>query len=183
MIRSSQPRWLLALASAALLSLPAAVSSQQQAASQAPLPATHMRALPVEPGKAPKMTVEERTAAAHIFELRFSDGDEILSGLNELVAKHRIATGHIAGVGGAAPGALLGWGDPDIGGFRKIETDARTEIASLLGEITLRNGEPFVHVHMILSSADGSTKAGHLIAARAAPLAEITVIATSFAER
>ena len=127
------------------------------------------------------MTVTERTETAHVFEVRFSAGDEIVSGLNELVAKHHITSGHITGIGGLAPGALLGWGDPDVGGFRKIEIKDKTEIVSLIGEISMRNGEPFVHVHMIVGSADGSTKAGHLLEAHISPLGEITVVATSIA--
>ena len=45
----------------------------------------------------------------------------------------------------------------------------------------MRNDAPYVHVHMIVGSADGSTKAGHLIEAHIAPVGELTVVATSLA--
>jgi predicted DNA-binding protein with PD1-like motif len=180
MIRSSQRRWILSIAATTTLVLPVAMPAAQPAA-QKPLPDGYTRQLPVQPGQAPKMTVEERTAAAHVYAVRFSAGDEILSGLYDLVAKHRITSGHITGIGGLAPGALLGWGDPEVGGFKKIEIKEKTEIVSLIGDISLRNGEPYVHVHMIVGSSDGSTKGGHLIEARIAPLGELTVVATSAA--
>jgi uncharacterized protein len=182
MIRSSQHRWILEVAAAAALGLTAASQiDAQQAAAPKPLPDGYLRQGPVQLGQAPKMTFEERTAMAHVFEVRFSTGDEILSGLYDLVAKHGITSGHITGIGGLAPGALLGWGDPEIGGFKKIEIEDKTEIVSLIGDIALRNGEPYVHVHMIVGSQDGSTKAGHLIEARIAPVGELTVVATSMA--
>jgi predicted DNA-binding protein with PD1-like motif len=114
-----------------------------------------------------------------VFEVRFATGDEILSGLYDLVAKHHITSGHIMGIGGLAPGALLGWGDPEVGGFKKVEIKDKTEIVSLTGDISMRNGEPYVHVHMVVGSSDGSTKAGHLLEAHIAPVGELTVVATS----
>jgi uncharacterized protein len=183
MIRSSRLRWILSVAAAAAFALPAAGGRAQQPAAQKPLPDGYVRQAPVQPGRAPKMTVEERTAEAHVFTVRFSAGDEILSGLYDLVEKRGITSGHITGIGGLAPGALLGWGDPEIGGFKRIEIEDKTEIVSLLGDIALRNGEPYVHVHMIVGASDGSTRGGHLIEARIAPLGELTVVATSMAAR
>jgi uncharacterized protein len=183
MIRSSQHRWILGVAAAAWGLSAESSTEAQQAAAQKPLPDGYTRQGPVQTGQAPKMTYEERTAAAHVFAVRFSTGDEILSGLYDLVAKHRITSGHITGIGGLAPGALLGWGDPEVGGFKKIEIEDKTEIVSLIGDISLRNGEPYVHVHMIVGSQDGSTKAGHLLEARIAPVGELTVVATSMAAR
>jgi predicted DNA-binding protein with PD1-like motif len=183
MIRSSRPiRTIIRLAAAAGLAFTAGTASAQPS-SGPPLPEGFVRQGPVQPGLAPKMTYEERTAEAHVFEVRFSTGDEILSGLYDLVAKHRITSGHIMGIGGLAPGALLGWGDPEVGGFKKVEIKDKTEIVSLLGDISLRNGAPYVHVHMVVGSADGSTKAGHLLEARIAPVGELTVVATGFGER
>jgi predicted DNA-binding protein with PD1-like motif len=181
MIRSSQRRWLLSPVLAAALALPSAMPEAQQPAAQRPLPNGYTRQLPVQAGQAPKMTVEEKAAAVRVFSVRFGAGDEILSGLYDLVAKHRITSGHITGIGGLAPGALLGWGDPEVGGFKKIAIEEKTEIVSLIGDIAMRNGEPYVHVHMIVGSSDGSTKGGHLIEGRIAPLGELTVVATSSA--
>ena len=80
-----------------------------------------------------------------------------------------------------APGALLGWGDPEVGAFKRIEIKDKTEIVSLIGDISSPNGKPYVHVHMVVGSSDGTTKAGHLLEAHIAPVGELTVVATSFA--
>jgi predicted DNA-binding protein with PD1-like motif len=38
-----------------------------------------------------------------------------------------------------------------------------------------------VHLHAIVALKDGSTKAGHVFELRVAPVAEISLVATSFA--
>jgi predicted DNA-binding protein with PD1-like motif len=172
----------LCLAASAVLAVPA-VGQAPQAPERSQLPEGYTRPPAVQHGLAPKMTYQEKTTAAHVFEVRFVAGDEILSGLYDLVAKHGITAGHITGIGGLAPGALLGWGSPDGHGFKKIEIADKTEMVSLLGDISVRNGQPYVHVHVIVASADGSTKGGHLLEARVAPVAEVTVVATSLAVR
>src|SRR5688572_16219567 len=78
----------------------------QAPAAQVPLPDGYMRAPAVRAGLAPKMTVKETTATAHVFDVAFTTGDEILSGLTDLAIKHKITSGYITGLGGLS-GALL----------------------------------------------------------------------------
>ena len=42
--------------------------------------------------------------------------------------------------------------------------------------ISLRDGKPYVHLHVVVSFPDGSTKGGHLIGAHISPIAEIFVV-------
>lgn len=136
---------------------------------------------PVEPGHAPKMQVHEAPAQARTFDLRFADGDEILSGITELAIRERISAGYVIGIGGLS-GAVLGFGDPAVGAIKMIPVEQKAELASLTGNITTRNGRPVVHAHAVLGLADGSSKAGHVVSAHVAPVAEITVVATELAE-
>ena len=166
---------------AVLVVLASTASHAQPPTPTGPLPAGFVSQPPVQHGLAPKMTVEEKTVASRVFEVRFGTGDEILSGLYDFVAKNHITSGHITGIGGLAPGAQLGWGDPAVGAFKRIEIKDKTEIVSLIGDISTRGDAPYVHVHMVVASADGTTKAGHLLEAHIAPVGELTVVATGFA--
>ena len=123
------------------------------------------------------MQVHETAAAAHVFQTHFSAGDEILSGITDLAIKHHIRSGYITGLGGLS-GALLAFGDPKVGAFRKIPVTDKCELVSLVGDIAERDGKPVVHLHAVVAFADGSTKAGHVMEAHVAPLAEIAVVAT-----
>jgi hypothetical protein len=137
-----------------------------------------MRAPPVPAGLAPQMRVTATSGTAHVFEANFSAGDEIVSGLTDLAIAHHITSGYVTGLGGLS-GALLAWGDPEVNAFKKIPVDEKCELISLLGHITLRDGKPYVHLHAVVGLRDGSTKAGHVMEARVAPIAEISVVATS----
>jgi len=143
-----------------------------------PLPDGYMRAPPVTPGLAPKMQVHETTAAVHVFQANFAAGDEIVSGLTDLMLKHNIKSGYVTGLGGLS-GALLAFGDPKVNAFKKIPITDKCELVSLVGDIAERDGKPYVHLHAVVAFADGSTKAGHVMEAHVAPIAEISVVATS----
>jgi uncharacterized protein len=74
---------------------------------------------------------------------------------------------------------LLAWGDPEVGAFKMIPVDEKCELISLLGHVAVRDGKPYVHLHAVVGFRDGSTKAGHVMEARVAPLAEVSLVATS----
>src|SRR5512134_2764293 len=96
-------------------------------AASAPLPDGYMRAPAVQKGLAPQMKVTETTGTAHVFDVAFTTGDEILSGLTDLAIKHNITSGYVTGLGGLST-ALLGFGDPPLGAFRKIPVDEKSEL-------------------------------------------------------
>jgi hypothetical protein len=156
------------------------LASATLCAQSAALPPGNVRPAAAEPGHAPSMSVTEMSTAARTFDVRFGTGDEILSGLTELALRHGITSAHLTGIGGLAR-ATLGWGDP-AGGIKTIAVTQKCELVSLVGNISIRDGRPYVHAHATVSFADGSTKAGHLIEAHVTPLAEITLIATRTGE-
>jgi predicted DNA-binding protein with PD1-like motif len=162
---------------ASLLALLAAYASHAQQA-PAPLPDGYMRAPPVSEGLAPQMNVTETQGTAHVFDAIFSPGDEVLSGLTDLARERGITSGYVTGLGGLSD-ALLGFGDPELGAFARIPVDEKCELVSLVGHIQMRDGAPYVHLHAIVALKDGSTKAGHVFELRVAPVAEISVVATS----
>lgn len=153
------------------------------AAQETSLPEGYIRPPPVASGQAPGMSLEERTGEARVYHVRFGEGDEIMSGLTELVRTRGVTSAYITGLGGLS-GARLGFGDPSIGElvFREITVDEKSELVSLVGNVTLRDGEPSVHLHAVLALEDGSTRGGHLFEAHVAPVAEVSLVATAAGE-
>jgi uncharacterized protein len=155
---------------------PAEQQPQQPRPQMQPLPSGYMRPATLANGAAPKMKGELlSTEASRTYRLRFGQGDEILSGLTEFANTNHIESGYFTGIGGLLA-ATLGWGDPTNGAFKVINVDQKCELVSLIGNITLRNGKPFVHVHMVVSLSDGSTRGGHLLDAHVSPFAEIYIV-------
>lgn len=147
------------------------------------LPEGYVRNPSVEPGLAPNMAVEESTAIAHTFEVSFSTGDEVLSGLTDLAKAKGIEAAQITGLGGLST-ALLAFGDPSIGGmvFKLVPVDAKSELVSLDGTVSMRGDEPYVHLHAVVALSDGSTRGGHVLALNVSPVAEVTILATRMSD-
>ena len=144
------------------------------------LPDGYVQNPPIEPGLAPNMSVAESDTVAHTYEVRFSPGDEILSGLTDLAKAEGITAAQITGLGGLSS-ALLAFGDPSIGSyvFKLIPVEQKSELVSLVGTVSLRDGEPSVHLHAVLALSDGSTVGGHVLELHTNPVAEVTILATS----
>jgi len=143
------------------------------------LPAGYVRNPEIKPGMAPNMSVEEEPTVAHTYQVRFSPGDEVLSGLTDLARREGITSAQITGLGGLST-ALLAFGDPSIGGFvfKLIPIDEKSELVSLDGTISMRDGEPYVHIHAVVALSDGSTRGGHVLELHVDPVAEVTILAT-----
>jgi len=142
-----------------------------------PLPEGYIRPAPVTATGLASNIKGEQLSPARTFKVTFGTGDELLSGLTEFAVKNHIASARINGLGGFIT-ATLGWGDPPKGAFKKIAIDQKCELVSLIGNISLRDGKPYVHLHAVVSFPDGSTKGGHLIDAHISPIAEIFIMET-----
>jgi uncharacterized protein len=165
------------IAAHALLVVAAASARQVLAQS---LPEGYVQNPEVTLGMAPKMAVEEVPTVTRGYQVRFSPGDEILSGLTGLAKAHGIESAQITGLGGLSS-ALLAFGDPSMGDyvFKLVRVDEKSELVSLDGTVSERNGEPYVHLHAVVALSDGSTRGGHVLELHVAPVAEVTVLVTS----
>ena len=87
---------------------------------------------------------------------------DLVQSMTRFATDRGIATGSLVAIG-ALKKAKLGYYDQKKNRYREIRVDSPTEIASCTGNISLREGQPFAHIHVVLSDANGNTKAGHLL--------------------
>jgi uncharacterized protein len=127
-------------------------------------------------GKAPKMQVQllNPGETTKQYAVIFYQGDEAFSGLLEFAEKYRVTSAHFTAIG-AVSGATLGWFDPQRKMYKKIPTDGQHEVIGMIGDIALYQGKPAVHTHMAVGGPDGTTRAGHVLAAYASPTLEVMV--------
>jgi uncharacterized protein len=100
---------------------------------------------------------EGRATYAIVFDI----GDEIISGLTTFAKEHRLEASDFTALG-AFSSALLGFFEVEQKEYRKIPIKEQVEVLTLVGNITLDDGEPKVHAHVVLGCADGTTRGGHL---------------------
>ena len=130
----------------------------------------------VPKGKAPGMQVQLLNPGEPTkqYAVIFYKGDEAFSGLMEFAEKYHVTSAHFTAIG-ALNGATLGWFDPRRKMYRKIPIDGQHEVIGMSGDIALYQGKPVVHTHMVLGTSDGTTRAGHVLAAYVFPTLEVMV--------
>lgn len=93
--------------------------------------------------------------------VRIKQDTDIVKSVCEIAAQARIATGIFVAIG-ALKRARLGFFDQQRNEYLEILIDSPHEIAACTGNISLKDGRPFAHAHVVLADKKGNTKAGHL---------------------
>jgi predicted DNA-binding protein with PD1-like motif len=132
----------------------------------------------VSSGKAPKMRVQllDPGEATKQYAVIFYQGDEAFSGLLEFAEKYQVTSAHFTAIG-AVNGATLGWFDPRRKMYRTIPVNGQHEVIAMSGDKAMYQGKPVVHSHMVVGGPDGTTLAGHILAAYVSPTLEVMVTA------
>ena len=103
-----------------------------------------------------------KLAVGRIFLVRAKHDSEIIKFVTELAKENAIMTATFTAIG-ALKCAKLGFYDQEKHEYLETLLLAPQEIASCVGNISIKEGEPFVHAHVVLADHDGNTKAGHLL--------------------
>jgi len=94
--------------------------------------------------------------------VRLKHDADLVQSITELARSKGIEAGSFTAIG-ALKRAKLGYYDQKNHEYREIKIDSPHELASCTGNISLKDGEPFAHVHVVLADEAGNTKAGHLL--------------------
>ena len=96
-----------------------------------------------------------------IFLARLDHGADIISQITNLAEKNGIETAALCAIG-ALSRAELGYYDQLSHEYGTFSLEEPVELASCSGNISIRDGRPFVHAHAVLSDRTGRTFGGHL---------------------
>ncbi|MFO8111195.1 MAG: DNA-binding protein [Desulfosalsimonadaceae bacterium] len=92
---------------------------------------------------------------------RLDHGADLLEEITEICRKEGIRMGRVAAIG-AVSGARLGFYNQETREYRFFSIDQPLEILNLAGNISIKDGEPMVHAHVVLGDKDGKAFGGHL---------------------
>jgi uncharacterized protein len=107
----------------------------------------------------PAFSSQATPGICHIF--RPAKGTDLLKELDAYVRSHGINLAWIAMFGAVSPASLRFY-EQDTQSWKDFVIDKEVEVDSALGNVTLLNGEPIVHVHMTVSDETGACFGGHL---------------------
>ncbi len=105
---------------------------------------------------------------------QLKQGTDLLKGINDYIIKNKIQIGEVRGLG-AVSKAVIWYFNQHTKEYETITFDEHLEILSLYGNISIRNYEPFAHVHVTLGNSKGHAFGGHLAEGSIVFAAEIMI--------
>ena len=106
--------------------------------------------------------------------IRLDRGEELVASLASLCSAEHITLGSVEGLG-AADHVVIGLYDVGARQYHRHSFDGPMEITSLLGSVTTKNGETYLHLHINLCREDMSVIGGHLNECRISATCEMIV--------
>jgi predicted DNA-binding protein with PD1-like motif len=101
-------------------------------------------------------------------------GADLYESLVEIVQRENIRLGRIHGLGGTTH-AVVAYYDQQEKEYKSMEFPGGMEILNLHGNVSLRDGKPFVHAHIVLGDRHGHAVGGHLMPGTKLWLGEIFI--------
>jgi predicted DNA-binding protein with PD1-like motif len=88
-------------------------------------------------------------------------GSDLLQGLTDVCLERNVTLGRVEAIG-AVRSARIGFYNQETRSYQFLSLDMPLEITSLVGNVSLKDGEPFVHAHITLADEKGIAHGGHL---------------------
>ena len=93
---------------------------------------------------------------------RLNFNDDLLEEFSKLAQKYKIKAGQIKAIGALQEAALGFYNQKEVK-YETIRLNKDLEIISLIGNISLKDGQSFVHAHLCVSDKSGNCFGGHLM--------------------
>jgi predicted DNA-binding protein with PD1-like motif len=106
--------------------------------------------------------------------VRLDTDEEIVAAIAHLADDRRVDSAFLTGLG-SVHHAALGYYDRGTKEYLRRTIEPDCEIVSLVGNVSVKEGRPFAHVHVTLGTRDFQALAGHLFEGRVAASCELVV--------
>jgi uncharacterized protein len=107
------------------------------------------------------MAILKEVKMTDIFMGRLRHGGDLLDELTDICRQRNIRLGRINAIG-AVRKACIGFYDQEKREYGYINIDEPLEITNLTGNVSIKDGNPFVHAHVTLADSTGRAFGGHL---------------------
>jgi predicted DNA-binding protein with PD1-like motif len=107
--------------------------------------------------------------------LVFDKGDEVVEQLLAFAKQEKVTAASFTGIG-AFSDVTLGFFERERKDYKRIPLAEQVEVLTLAGDITLKDGTPQVHAHVVVGKADGTAWGGHLVEGHVWPTLELVLV-------
>jgi uncharacterized protein len=95
------------------------------------------------------------------FQVRFRSGEQVTQPLVEWLTRENIGYATMTGLGAVRRARISYW-NAETQEYEPHDLPEQMEVVSLIGNVTLKDGAPFLHIHVTLGRRDLSIIGGHL---------------------
>lgn len=106
------------------------------------------------------------------------EGESLVEEVLRIAEREKVKTARVEGIGGVNRLRLAYFNHREKR-YEEHDYEEFLEVTGLLGNITLKEGKPFLHAHCTLGRRDMSVIGGHLVSATVFPLMELVLTPTS----
>ena len=117
---------------------------------------------------------EYKQVAGGQYVLSVDNHQEIVEALGAFCTDKNILAGEVRGLG-AVSDAVFRFLDPATKKYVDKTFDEQMEITALVGNISQKDGKPYLHIHLTCGRRDYSCVGGHLLSARVNGACELVV--------
>jgi predicted DNA-binding protein with PD1-like motif len=107
------------------------------------------------------MAIMRKVKPKELFMGKLSHGGDLLEEITDICRKENIQLGRVEALG-AVRRARLGFYNQQTHEYQFFELDQPLEITKLVGNVSLKDGHPFVHAHITVADKTGNAYGGHL---------------------
>jgi hypothetical protein len=105
-------------------------------------------------------------------QVRLESGEQVADSLLGLLRREGVGYAVLSGLGAVRQVRLSYW-NAQTREYESHELEEQLEVISLTGNVTIRDGQPFLHLHVALGRQDLSVLGGHFNDAIAHPTLEV----------
>ncbi len=99
---------------------------------------------------------------AKILFKRLKDGEDLIEAIEKIATEAGIKTALLTVIGMVKNPLLAYYAGPEKG-YAVNKLEGVYELVSCIGNLTLLNGKPFIHLHAVVANEKAKPKAGHLL--------------------
>ncbi|MCC6618160.1 MAG: DNA-binding protein [Chloroflexi bacterium] len=104
----------------------------------------------------------QELSAGRGFVGRLETGSDLVEEIERFCADHEVRAAQVVVIG-AVRRARYAYYEQDDHRYLELESDTHHEIVGFIGNVSLRDGRPFLHAHASFADASGATVGGHLL--------------------
>jgi uncharacterized protein len=105
---------------------------------------------------------------------RLEGGSDLMAELERICAERDIRAGWVSVIGAVSHAAFAYYEQTDHR-YLELSSDTHHEIVGFVGNVSLRDGVPFLHAHATFADASGACVGGHLLRGVTVFVAEFTI--------